>query len=114
VIEQLCGRADDLIITPDGRRVGRLDPVFKGRRTIREAQIVQESARELRVRIVPGPGYRDADGTAIVEELHARLGREMSVAIEPVASIERSASGKFRAVINRSTARSTSGASHVR
>ncbi len=28
VIEQLGGRLDDLILTPDGRRVGRLDPVF--------------------------------------------------------------------------------------
>jgi phenylacetate-CoA ligase len=102
VIEQLCGRLDDLIVTPDGRRVGRLDPVFKGRQTIREAQIVQEGARELVVRLVPGPGYSEADGAAVAAELRARLGHEMRIAIEPVASIERSASGKFRAVINRS------------
>ncbi len=101
VIEQLCGRLDDLIVTADGRRVGRLDPVFKGRRSIREAQIVQEGARELVVRLVPGPGYTAADGAAVAQELQARLGAEMRVSILPVTSIERSASGKFRAVINR-------------
>lgn len=101
VIEQLCGRLDDLIVTADGRRVGRLDPVFKGRRSIREAQIVQEGARDLVVRLVPGPGYSEADGAAVAQELRARLGAEMRIAIRPVASIERSASGKFRAVINR-------------
>jgi len=101
VIEQLCGRLDDLIVTADGRRVGRLDPVFKGRRTIREAQIEQLGARELVVRLVPGPGYAESDGAAVAQELRARLGAEMQIAIRPVASIERSASGKFRAVINR-------------
>jgi phenylacetate-CoA ligase len=101
VIEQLCGRLDDLIVTADGRRVGRLDPVFKGRRTIREAQIVQQGARESVVNLVPGPGYAEADGAAVAHELRARLGAEMQIEIRPVASIERSASGKFRAVINR-------------
>jgi hypothetical protein len=95
--------------------VGRLDPVFKGRRTIREAQIVQESPHELVVRLVPGPGYQDADGQAVAEELAARLGREMRIAIERVASIERSASGKFRAVISRCSggAPQPPGAPHV-
>jgi phenylacetate-CoA ligase len=104
VIEQLCGRLDDLIVTPDGRRVGRLDPVFKGRRTIREAQIVQETARDLAVRLVPGPGYADADGEAIAHALRERLGHEMRISILRVASIERTSSGKFRAVINRCAA----------
>jgi phenylacetate-CoA ligase len=107
VLEQLCGRLDDLVVTPDGRRVGRLDPVFKGRRTIREAQIVQENARDLVVRLVRGRGYRDADGEAVARELAARLGPEMRISIQPVESIERSASGKFRAVINRSSGSSS-------
>ena len=101
VIEQLCGRLDDLIVTADGRRVGRLDPVFKGRRTIREAQIEQLGARELVVRVVAGPGYAESDGAAVAHELRARLGAEMQIEIRAVESIERSRSGKFRAVINR-------------
>ncbi len=66
------------------------------------------------MRLVPGPGYDDADGRAVAEELRARLGPEMRVEIRCVASIERTASGKFRAVINRHGAGSPSrsGAQH--
>ncbi len=101
VLRALVGRADDLLVTPDGRQVGRLDPVFKGRRSIREAQIVQEGETEVRVRLVPAPDYTDADGDAVVRELRARLGSEMSIEVEKVSSIPRTATGKFLAVVNQ-------------
>jgi len=104
VLHEIVGRVDDLVVTPDGRRVGRLDPVFKGRRTIREAQIVQESATEIVVRVVPGPGYGDEDGASVVAELEARLGPEMKITVLRVPEIERTAGGKFRSVVNRSRA----------
>jgi phenylacetate-CoA ligase len=101
VLDRIVGRKDDVVVTPDGRRVGRLDPVFKGRRSIREAQIVQESESRVTVRIVPGPEYLDKDGLAVVKELEARLGPMMEIVIERVMSIERTASGKFNAVVNQ-------------
>ena len=48
VVEEITGRVDDLIITPDGRRVGRLDPVFKGLGTIQRAQIIQETGNRIK------------------------------------------------------------------
>ena len=42
VLPALEGRVDDVLVLADGRRVGRLDPVFKGDLPLREAQIVQE------------------------------------------------------------------------
>ena len=101
VLERIVGRLDDVLVTPDGRRVGRLDPVFKGRRTIREAQVVQETESDVRVRVVPGPDYTDEDGLAVVMELEARLGTAMRIVVERVEEIERTAGGKFRAVVNR-------------
>jgi len=101
VLHRIIGRLDDVLVTPDGRRVGRLDPVFKGRRTIREAQLVQDSESSVTVRIVPGPQYTDDDGLAVVKELEARLGPAMRIAVERVAGIERTQGGKFRAVVNR-------------
>jgi phenylacetate-CoA ligase len=101
VLERIVGRLDDVLVTPDGRRVGRLDPVFKGRRTIREAQVVQESESTVRVRIVPGSDYTEDDGLAVVRELEARLGMDMRIEVERVAAIERTAGGKFRTVVNR-------------
>ena len=41
-LKRIEGRTDDLIKTPDGKLIGRLDPVFKAGFKIREAQIVQE------------------------------------------------------------------------
>ena len=52
----LAGRIDEVIYTMDGRAMGRLDPVFKARLPIREAQIVQETLDRVRVRLCPGAG----------------------------------------------------------
>src|SRR5436190_7566282 len=41
-ISALEGRIDDVLYTTDGRRIGRLDPIFKAQLPVREAQIVQE------------------------------------------------------------------------
>jgi phenylacetate-CoA ligase len=100
-LERIIGRADDLVITPDGRRVGRLDPVFKGLHTIRQAQIVQESLEVLRVRIVPGEGFSRADQESIQRELEKRLGKDIEYLFEIVSEIALGAGGKFRAVISR-------------
>ena len=43
MLSSIDGRRDDVLYTLDGRSVGRLDPVFKGRLPIREAQIIQEA-----------------------------------------------------------------------
>jgi phenylacetate-CoA ligase len=97
------GRTDDVLYTADGRSVGRLDPVFKSRLHIREAQIVQDSVDRLRVRYVAASGFRSVDGHAIVEGLRARMGA-VTVTLEEVDSIPREANGKFRAVICNLTA----------
>ncbi len=92
------GRSDDVLLTPDGRAVGRLDPVFKARLQVREAQIVQEALDRIRVRVVPADGYSAADGRAIADAVRDRMG-DVAVTIESVAAIPRGPNGKFRAVI---------------
>ena len=100
LLQSIEGRSDDLILTPDGRRVGRLDPIFKADIAIREAQIVQESLQHITVRLVPTQGYTPADGEAIIQALRQRVG-DMAVSLEPVAEIPRGPNGKFRAVVSR-------------
>jgi phenylacetate-CoA ligase len=98
------GRSDDMIITPDGRRIGRLDPIFKSDIPIREGQIVQESLDLIRMLIVPAPGFTPAHERALIAALRDRVGA-MEVRIERVPSIPRTANGKFRAVISKVTSR---------
>ena len=99
-IQSVEGRLDDVLYTRDGRRVGRLDPVFKADVPIKEAQIIQESFTRVRVRFVPAPEFDAAAARFIRQGLRDRMG-EVEVELEPVAQIPRGANGKFRAVVCR-------------
>jgi phenylacetate-CoA ligase len=96
---QIIGRVDDVIVTPDGRRVGRIDHIFKGLHGIRECQVIQETARLIRLKIVMS-GEFDQE-TQLLENIRERLGPAMQVELERVERIPRTSSGKFRSVINR-------------
>lgn len=98
VIASIDGRADDTLVTRDGRRIGRLDPVFKAGVAIREAQIVQEDYDLIRMKLVPAPGFGERDSRVIAERLRDRVG-DVRIVEEIVDQIPRSANGKFRAVI---------------
>jgi phenylacetate-CoA ligase len=98
IVETIDGRVDDMFYTVDGRRVGRIDPVFKTSLAVREAQVVQESLERIRVRFVPGPGFTGATGHLIAERIRQRLG-SVQVVLEPLESIPRGAHGKFRGAI---------------
>lgn len=99
-LRSLEGRMDDVVITPDGRHIGRLDPVFKADLPIREAQIIQETRQQLRVLYVPTADYSTEDGAALIGRIRDRVG-EMDVVLEEVAEVPRTANGKFRAVVSR-------------
>lgn len=95
---QIVGRIDDLVVTLDGRRIGRLDHVFKGVRHVVAAQIVQHAPDRIEVRVVPGQSFAAADEQAIAANLAARVGPAMHIGITRVPAIPRTHAGKFRAV----------------
>jgi phenylacetate-CoA ligase len=97
-LSSLEGRIDEVIYTSDGRRIGRLDPMFKAQLPVREAQIIQERLDLVRVRYAPDPEFDHDAARSIIERLRARMG-DVEVTLEPVSEIPRGASGKFRAVI---------------
>ena len=85
----------------DGREVGRLDPVFKGLTSIKEAQIIQEDYSRISLNIVPDDDFNEKDGHSVVSELKKRLGENVHIDINIVDQIERTKSGKFRSVISK-------------
>ncbi len=111
VLEALEGRLDDVVITPDGRRVGRLDPVFKADFPIREAQIVQPDRERLVLKVVPAPGYGPAIAGELVHRLRQRVGPAMEIRVEEVERLPRGAAGKLRAVVSKLQGSTTGGAS---
>lgn len=98
VLESVEGRSDDTLYTADGRRIGRLDTVFKERLPIREAQIIQERLGRIRVKFVPDGSFNEEDGMSLIRRLRDRMG-QVDVVLEEVTEIPRSANGKFRAVV---------------
>ena len=82
----------------DGRRIGRLDPVFKSRLPIEEAQVVQERLTEIRVLYVPASGFDEGSARELVRLVRQRMG-DVRVVLEPVERVPRGPNGKFRAVV---------------
>ena len=99
LLETIAGRRDDLVVTPEGSRVGRLSPVLKGF-PVREAQYVQDAEGRLTVLLVPDHGFSDSLLGALEVELRKRVGPTIPVSFRVVDAIQRGAGGKFRAVIS--------------
>lgn len=98
VIENIEGRSDDMLYTMDGKRIGRMDPVFKGGIPIREAQIIQESRRMIKVKYVPAADFQVSALRELAGRIRDRLGN-IDVVFDEVQLIPRTARGKFRAVV---------------
>ena len=97
--DRVVGRLDDVVVTPDGHEVGRLDHIFKGVTNVREAQIAQTHADRLEIRVVPDPGYSQATGDLLVRNARERVGPKMRIDLVIVAAIPRTSRGKFRGVV---------------
>jgi len=113
-IAKLEGRVDDVLQTRDGRRVGRLDPAFKGNMPIFEAQVIQETVERIRVRYVPAEGFTSRSGNEIVRTMREYLG-PVEVVLEELDQIPREPNGKFRAVISKlpATKQQSAGQEHA-
>lgn len=96
---------EDRIICPDGTVISAsaLTHPFKPIRTIERSQIVQTSANTIEIRIVRRPNYSDDDEHRLLSEFRYRVGPSIDVQVCYVPEIPRTASGKYRWVINRMT-----------
>ena len=99
VIEKVHGRKDDYIKLSNGRRIGRMDHIFKGLSGIAEAQIVQDEIDAIKVRLVPLGEFVKGDQQALMENARKRLGSNIEIELELVDSIARTGNGKFRSVV---------------
>jgi len=99
ILMSVEGRTDDVILTPDGRHIGRLDPAFKACWPIREAQIIQDQVDHLHVLIVPANNCTVGFESTIAEAILERVGK-MHITVERVGSIERGRNGKFKMVVS--------------
>jgi phenylacetate-CoA ligase len=100
VVGPPVGRMDDVIVTPDGRRVGRIDPIFKSVEALHEARLVQTSLDHVRLEIVPGPAFSPEHAESLSQQLGLRLGPDVRIEIVRVSSLPRTERGKLRTVVS--------------
>lgn len=100
ILREVEGRLDDVVITPDGRRIGRLDTVFKADFPIRRAQIIQDALDHLIVNVEPALDYGPDSAAAIADAVRARVGGGIRIETQVVAAIDLTGNGKFRGVIS--------------
>ena len=100
VLEELVGRTEDVLIGPDGRQTVRFHGLFIDLPHVLEGQVIQEELNFIRVRVVVTEGFGEREKELIRKRLWERLGK-MRVEVQKVDEIERSARGKFRAVVSR-------------
>ena len=99
IMEGVEGRFEDICYCPDGREMLRFDTVFKGVETIREAQVVQKQLDLFVIRVVPTNDFNEHDAEHLRRNMRSHVG-DVKVEIELVSAIQRTASGKFRAVVS--------------
>jgi phenylacetate-CoA ligase len=101
VLLRIDGRSDDYIVTPEGSHIARLDYLFKDALNVKEAQIIQENLRGIRILLVRRDTYAAKDEAEIRRDIKTWLSPSLEVTFEYVDEIPRQSNGKFRAVLSR-------------
>ncbi|HYO83445.1 MAG TPA: hypothetical protein VES20_18730 [Bryobacteraceae bacterium] len=100
VLSEVLGRVEDVVVGPDGREMVRFHGIFISLPHVIAGQIIQEQRNQLRVRVVPSPGYGAEDEELIRQRIRERLG-SIPLIVEQAEELEKTQRGKVRAVISR-------------
>ncbi len=96
-------KQEDMVITPDGRFVSPslLTHPFKPLRGVLRSQIIQETLKDLIVRIETGPQYDSGQEAGLLRALAERMGPGVRIEIVKRPLLHLEESGKFRWVISK-------------
>jgi phenylacetate-CoA ligase len=100
-LETINGRVDDYIETPDGRKIGRIDHIFKGLNGISEAQVIQDAPDHCTIKLITHSALPDAEIDTLRSNFSARTGGSLRLTVATVASIPRGPNGKFKSVLRK-------------
>jgi phenylacetate-CoA ligase len=89
MLESLGGRTSDIITLPDGNFIFPVAFVelLSGAKNIKESQVVQESERELLIRIVKDSNHRDKDAKSLISSIESLVGPDITIRISFEESI---------------------------
>ncbi|MBU1695109.1 MAG: hypothetical protein KKC51_14260, partial [Verrucomicrobia bacterium] len=100
-VEAIDGRIEDIVVTPDGRRVGRLDAAFKFDQGFDFAQVIQDAPGAITVRLVRNRSFQPEVLASLEKHLRDRVGPALNIRFEFPDRIAPDANGKIRFMINK-------------
>jgi phenylacetate-CoA ligase len=100
VIDYIDGRIEDIIVTPDGRHVGRMDAAFKHIQGIDYAQIIQDDIEKINVRLVKNEKFYNDEIKVLEKHIRERVGNKIKIDYQFTEKLNYSNNGKLRFVIN--------------
>jgi len=101
VLARILGRYRDALTLPDGTRLlPSLTGLARRVLAIRQFQLVRAGAETLVMRFIADRALTEEEQATLTAELRDRFRHDFVVQFEPVASIERESSGKFRDFIS--------------
>ncbi len=98
----VAGRRDDVIVTADGRLMPRagLDQIHEFVERMERCQLVQDRPGTVTVRVLPRPGFGQADEAELTAQLRKRVGSGMEIRVEIVDQIPLTSTGKYRFIVS--------------
>lgn len=101
VIRSIEGRIDDYVLTPDGKRIMRFDYIFKNTQEAQEAQVVQHNLSEVEIKaVLHDINMKESFEKKVKENFKVYISKDMEVVFNYVQFIQKSNTGKFKAVVN--------------
>lgn len=97
----IVGRRSDYLISPEGARLMGIDHIPYDVQNVVQMQVIQDTLNDVRILVVPGAGFGNADARKIMDNAYMKIPRSMRVKIETVDRLERTANGKAPYVIRR-------------
>lgn len=108
LLKEIQGRATDFVVAQDGTMIHGLALVYVVRDLpgVKEFKIIQENLDLTRVFLVTEASFQTESVQTIIAGFKRRLGKDVEIQVEHLASIPKEASGKFRYIISKVAATS--------
>jgi phenylacetate-CoA ligase len=101
----VLGRDSDILISPDGVQLTGIDHFQRDVANVVRIQVIQETADEVRVLVLPDAGYSERDSAQLLHNVRTKVPDSMRIDIRRVDALERTALGKTPFVIHRPAVR---------
>jgi phenylacetate-CoA ligase len=97
----VLGREQEILVCPMGVRLTGIDQIPRDVSHILRIQVIQEDLNDVRILVLPAPGYSDRDAALLLQNARAKVPESMHLRIETAQWLERTPRGKTPLVIHR-------------